>query len=323
MIDSNKALRASIIMPMLNEEENILPAYKMIQDLMHKLGYLWELICIDDGSIDSTYEKTKNLTASDQRVRVIRMSRNFGSHACITAGLKSCRGDFAFAVGADLQEPIDQLPKFIEKWKEGYEVVWGIRSSRKDPWLTKMFAAVFHGLFGWLGNLSTLPKQAAFVFMDRKVINAILRLPERNRMVWGMIAWLGFRQTQILCAFGNRERGTSRWTLAKRIQLAIDTFTSFSFMPIRLVSAIGIIISFLSFLYGLVIILGVILGVIQVQGWATLMVTILFLSGLQLIVTGMIGEYTWRALDEARGRPLYVVSETSGFLPNEIDEAKI
>ena len=149
--------------------------------------------------------------------------------------------------------------------------------------------------------------------MDRKVINAILKLPERNRMVWGMLAWLGFRQTQIPCSFGLRERGKSRWTLAKRIQLAIDTFTSFSFMPIRIVSAMGILISFLSFLYGLFIIVGVALGWIQVQGWATLMITILFLSGLQLVVTGMIGEYTWRALDEARGRPLYVVSETFGF----------
>ncbi len=323
MIGYRKDVKASIIMPMLNEEENILPAYKRIQELMQKLGYSWELICIDDGSTDLTYEKTKSLAVSDQRVRVIRMSRNFGPHACITAGLKVCQGDFAFSVGADLQEPIDQLPEFIKKWKEGYSVLWGVRSSRKDPWLTRIFAAIFHGLFGWLGNLSTLPKQAAFVFMDRKVINAILRLPERNRMVWGMVAWLGFRQTQILCPFGNRERGASRWTLAKRVQLAIDTFTSFSFMPIRLVSAMGILISFLSFLYGLVIMVGVILGMIHVQGWATLMITILFLSGLQLIVTGMIGEYTWRALDEVRGRPLYVVSETSGFLPNEINEAKI
>ncbi|OGC04155.1 hypothetical protein A2276_06040 [candidate division WOR-1 bacterium RIFOXYA12_FULL_43_27] len=312
-MSERQKIKASVIMPMLNEEDNIIPAYERIRDLMDKLGYSWELICIDDGSMDSTYEKTKNIANSDQRVRVIRMSRNFGPHACLTSGLKVSQGNFAFAVGADLQEPIDQLPEFIKKWGEGYELIWGVRSSRKDPLLTSIFAGIFHKLFDWIGSLDALPKQVAFAFMDRKVINAILKLPERNRMVWGMLAWLGFRQTQIPCSFGLRERGKSRWTLAKRIQLAIDTFTSFSFMPIRIVSAMGILISFLSFLYGLFIIVGVALGWIQVQGWATLMITILFLSGLQLVVTGMIGEYTWRALDEARGRPLYVVSETFGF----------
>jgi len=306
-------MMASIIMPMLNEEENIFPAYKKISSIMEKFGYSWELICIDDGSSDSTFEKIKEISAIDKRVKVIQFSRNFGTHAALSAGLKQSQGDVAFFVGADLQEPIEYLPEFVKKWQEGFHVVWGVRSSRKDPFITKIFAYLFYGIFYRWGLLKSLPKWGSFVLIDRKFINNRKLLLELNRMLGGIIAWMGFRQTQRSCPFGKREKGKSKWTFSKKVKLAIDTFTAFSYFPIRLVSLIGIIISTLSFIYGIYIVGFAIIYGTTVMGYPSLMAAILFLSGLQLLVTGMIGEYIWRNLDETRRRPLYIISDMIGF----------
>jgi dolichol-phosphate mannosyltransferase len=288
----------SIIMPMLNEEENVFPAYEKISSLMEKFGYPWELICIDDGSSDSTFEKSKELSAIDKRVKVIQLSRNFGSFLALAAGLKRSQGDVAFLVSADLQEPIGYLPEFVKKWQEGFHVVWGVRSSRDDPFTTKLFSNMFYFLFYHIGMLKNMPKQGSFVFMDRKVINALELFPEHNRGLWGLIAWMGFRQAQILCPFGKRERGKSKWTFGKKIKLAIDSIIAFSYFPIRLVSFIGFIISTMAFVYGIYIIGHAIVYGTTVVGYTTLMAAILFLSGLQLLVSGMMGEYIWRNLDE-------------------------
>ncbi len=307
-------MMASIIMPMLNEEENVFPAYKKISSLMGKFGYSWELICIDDGSSDSTFEKIRMLSAHDKRVKAIQFSRNFGAHAALTAGLMQSKGDVAFSISADIQEPIEYLPEFVKKWQEGFHVVWGVRLSRNDPLLTKFFAHLFYYFFYHGGMLKNMPKNGSFLFIDRKVIDTLKLFSERNRMVWGIIAWMGFRQAQISCPFGKRERGKSKWSFSKKVKLAIDSFTAFSYFPIRFVSLIGIVISTISFFYAAFIISNTILYGTTVQGWPTLIAAILFLSGLQLLVTGMIGEYIWRNLDETRQRPLYIVSDTVGFI---------
>jgi len=161
--------------------------------------------------------------------------------------------------------------------------------------------------------LKSLPKQGSFLFIDRKVIDTLELFPERNRMVYGIIAWMGFRQAQISCPFGKREKGKSKWTFSKKVKIAIDTFTAFSYFPIRLVSLLGIIISTLAFIYGIYIIAYAIRHGTPVMGYPSLMAAILFLSGLQLLVTGMIGEYIWRNLDETRRRPLYIISDMIGF----------
>ncbi len=327
MYGGNILMMFSIIMPMFNEEENVFPAYTKISAIMEKFGYPWELICIDDGSSDSTFEKITELACKDKQVKAIQFSRNFGAHAALTAGLKQSQGDVAFLVGADIQEPLELLPEFVKKWQEGFHVVWGVHSSREDPLITKLFSNVFHNLFYYGGMLKKLPKNASFLFMDRKVIDTLELFPERNRIVWGIIAWMGFRQAEILCPIGKRERGKSKWTFGKKVKLAIDAFTSFSYFPIRLVSLIGIIISTLSFCYAAYIIVNTILYGTTIQGWPTLMTAILFLSGLQLLVTGMIGEYIWRNLDETRRRPLYIISETIGFsdksYKNKNDESNV
>ena len=312
-------MMASVIMPMLNEERNVLPAYEKIRDVMDSSGCTWELICVDDGSTDSTFEKTAQLSAQDRRVNGLRLSRNFGFHAALTAGLSVCRGDFAFSVGADVQEPLDQIPEFIQKWNEGYEVVWGIRSSRQDPLFTRIFSSLFYSLLTRVGRVRWLPKHASFVVIDRKVIDAIATFPERNRIVWALIGWMGFRQTQIRCAFGARERGTSRWTMGKRIVLAIDAFTSLSFVPIRTVSLFGVVIAILSFLYGIGVVVNSLVAGASVEGWPTLIAAVLFLGGLQLLMIGLLGEYIWRGLSESRGRPLYIVAERLGPRSTEGD----
>ncbi len=303
----------SIVMPILNEEENIFPAYQKIVSLMEKFGYSWELICIDDGSNDLSYEKIKEIASIDQRVKAIQFSRNFGAHAALTAGLSQSKGDAAFFVGADLQEPIEYLPDFVEKWKNGFHIIWGVRSSRDDPYVTKFFANIFHTFFYKWGMLKNLPKQSSFIFIDRKVIDALELFPERNRMLGGIIAWMGFKQAHISCPYGKRERGISKWTFRKKIELSIDAFTSFSHAPIRLVSLVGFIISTFSFIYCVYIIFSALVYGTTAVGYPSLMAAILFLSGLQLVVTGLIGEYIWRNLDETRHRPLYIVSDSLGF----------
>lgn len=303
----------SAIMPMLNEQTSVQQAYERVRQSLENCGCDWELICIDDGSTDATFELLSELAVRDPRVRVLRFSRNFGVHAAASAGFSLARGDVAFVVGADTQEPLTMLPTFIEKYRQGYNVIWGVRIERHDPFLTRLFSGLYNGVFARLGMLDAFPKNARFVMIDRKVLDALRLFGERNRMVFGLIAWAGFRQTQVSCAFGKREVGNSRWTLSKKIKVAIDTFSAFSYAPIRLVSAIGIVISMFGFLYGGWIITRALLYGSGVQGWPTLVVIILFLAGLQLLVTGMLGEYIWRALDESRQRPLYIISETKGF----------
>lgn len=294
---------------MLNEQENVFPAYEKLRKIFEQMPYSWEIICIDDGSTDETFPLIQALSEKDSRVRGLRLSRNFGFHAAATAGFSECRGNCAFTVSADTQEPIELLPQFIQKNQEGYEVVWGVRTQRNDPWMTRLFANIFYAIFSRLGMLDRLPRQAAFVLIDRTVIDALALFPEQSRMLWGIIAWMGFKQTQIMCPFGGRENGQSRWTFGKRVKLAIDTFTAFSYAPIRIVSFLGIVIATLGFIYGSWLIVHSFTSGVTVQGWPTLMVTILFLSGLQLLVCGIMGEYIWRCVEEGRRRPLYLVSD--------------
>ena len=303
----------SVVMPLLNEEMNVYRAYDRVRNVLDSCGCDWELICVDDGSTDRTFDLLNDLARKDPRVRGLRFSRNFGAHAALSSGFAVARGEVAFAVGADVQEPLDKLSVFIDRYREGYNVVWGVRVKRKDPALTRFLSGAFNEIFARFGMLESLPKNASFVLIDRKVLDALKLFAERNRMIWGLIAWAGFRQTFVPCAFGEREIGKSRWTLSKKTKLAIDTLLSFSFVPIRLVSGIGIVISMLSFLFGVWIGIQALLHGVAVQGWPTMMFTILFLAGLQLLVTGVMGEYIWRTLDETRQRPLYIISETVGF----------
>jgi len=313
----------SIVVPAFNEEANIPLLHQRLTATLKEIGLSYEIILIDDGSYDGTFDVIRRLAKDDRRVKGLHFSRNFGSHAAITAGYKVACGDAAIMVSADGQEPLEMLPLFVEKWRQGYDIVWGVRQDRNDPILIKVTSLLFNWLMSKLVSLPSYPRRGgtAFTLLDRKVIDILQQLPERNRSIIGLTGWIGFKQAEIPCQFGSRRFGSSRWTTAKKIKLAIDTIVSFSYLPLRITSALGMIISGLSFIYAAVIVFKSIAFGVSVAGWPTLMVTVLFLGGVQLIALGVIGEYVWRALDESRQRPLYIVSETVGF--SETEAAKL
>jgi dolichol-phosphate mannosyltransferase len=301
----------SVVVPAFNEEGNIPAVTQRIARLLDGLGYRWELILVDDGSRDGTFAEMREAAAAEPRVRALRFSRNFGSHAAITAGLEHARGDACLVITADLEEPPEMIAAFVEKWREGHEIVWGLRAERVETTRVRAASSAFH----WLSRLMGVPEYdgkpigGGFFLVDRKVVEVLRRLKERNRTLVGLLSWMGFRQGHVYYQPSKRHSGASKWTPGKKVKLAIDSFVSFSYLPIRLVSGLGVVISMLSFLYGLGIVLAALFMGVAVQGWPTMMATVLFLSGVQLLVTGMIGEYIWRGLDETRGRPLYIVAD--------------
>jgi len=305
----------SVVMPAYNEEANIGAAITRTVEQLEGLGLSWELILVDDGSQDLTFARMREAAGSEPRLRVLRLSRNFGSHIAITAGLEHARGSACLVITSDLEEPAEKIPDFIRLWQSGYEIVWGIRTARREPLTVRVSSGLFHTLFRVFG-LTGYYRQAiggGFFLVDRRVVDVLRRLKERNRTVVGLLSWLGFSQATLAYEPVARGAGRSKWTFGRRLKLAIDSFVAFSYVPIRLVSALGIFIAGVSFTYGLFVGLRAVFGGIAVQGWPTLMVAVLFLGGLQLLVSGMLGEYLWRALDESRGRPLYIVAEELGF----------
>ncbi len=301
----------SIVIPAFNEEANIGAAVAGVQEVLDGLGCVWEIIVVDDGSSDGTFQRVAALASSDPRVKVLCFSRNFGSHVAITAGLEHANGDAALVITADLEEPPEMVPAFVDRWAEGYEIVWGIRRHRRESLPSRLASKVFHLLFRQFGLAEYAREDVGggFVLIDRRVLDVIRTIPERNRTIIGLLTWVGFRQGYVVYEQGQRLSGRSRWTLAKKIKLAIDSFVSFSYAPIQLVSMFGLAIAGLSFLYGLFVVVKSLISGVTVSGWPTLMATILFLSGIQLLVSGMIGEYIWRTLDESRRRPLYIVRD--------------
>jgi glycosyltransferase involved in cell wall biosynthesis len=307
----------SVVMPAFNEEANVAEAILRTSQAVEKLGCPWEIVVVDDGSEDGTFAELRRCSATDARVRAVRLSRNFGSHVAISAGFDHAEGDVCLVITADMEEPADLIPAFLDKWREGYEIVWGIRAERHESARVRAGSSMFH----WLSRVAGLPNRSGaaigggFFLIDGRVRSALRRMKERNRNLVALLLWMGFRQASVEYRPRVRSSGRSKWTLARRLKLVIDSFVSFSYLPIRVVSALGVVISSLSFVYGAAIVVAAILGGASVQGWPTLMATMLFLGGVQLLVTGMLGEYIWRALDEARARPLYVLAETVGINP--------
>ena len=306
----------SIVVPTFNEELN-LPAFHLaMRDLsaMHPdLG--WEFLFVDDGSRDRSFEVLGELRRSDERVRALRFSRNFGSHVAIAAGLDHCRGDAAVIMAADLQDPPAVVREFIARWREGYDVVWGTRAGRAETGLRPALTRVFYGLVRRYA-IPSYPKTGtgSFCLISRRVIETFRQCKERNRLTFGLIAWSGFRAVEVPYHRPERAAGTSGWTASRLLKSAIDTFIAFSFTPIRVISYFGLIVSLLSFALGFYVLLSKLLHGTQVEGWTSVMLAVLTLSGVQLIMIGVLGEYLWRILEEARGRPLYVLERTMGYV---------
>jgi polyisoprenyl-phosphate glycosyltransferase len=301
----------SIVVAAYNEEGNLSQLYQRTAALDWKaLDLTPEFVFVDDHSGDGTQAILDGLAARDPRVKVLRFSKNFGSHKAFTAGLEHCTGAAAVILAADLQDPPETIPLLVEKWRSGARVVWAVRDDREGETLvTKFFSRLYYFLMRNFAEVRPPRKGADFLLLDKVVIAQIRSAPEKHTSLLSLIQWMGFDQAEITYTKAARLSGRSKWTFRKKLKLAIDSFVSFSYFPLRLASACGLIFAFSGFLYAVVIAIRAIAVGSPVQGWSSLMCVLLIVSGVQLIMLGILGEYLWRAFDETRGRPRYIIEK--------------
>ncbi|MPZ14494.1 MAG: glycosyltransferase, partial [Chloroflexi bacterium] len=307
--------RLSVVLPVLNEEQNVVPAVEQMTRTLDAVGYDWDLVLVDDGSRDGTFAAMRACAAQDPRIRSIRLSRTYGSHVAITAGLAETSGEACVVMTPDPEEPPEMIPAFVQKWREGCDVVWGIRAKRHESIGMRFGSQLFHVLFRLFGvsEHSEPAVRGGFFLISRRVADALRDFKERNRTLVGLLSWLGFSQGLVEYSPDLRPGGRSKWTFTKRAKLAADSFVSVSYVPIRAVALLGISIALVSVGYALwMIAVALTRGGAAGQGSQALIAAVVFLGGLQLLASGMIGEYIWRALNEARGRPLYVIADRAG-----------
>lgn len=308
----------SVIAPVHNEEAVLLELYRRVHDVLQQTGETWELILVNDGSRDRSAPMIYQLHDADAHVVGISLSRNFGFQVAVTAGLDYARGDAMFLIDADLQDPPEVMLEMIRKWREGYDVVYGVRGEREgETWFKKWSAHTFYALIGRITNVPIPADTGDFRLMDRRVVDAIRQMPERHRFLRGMVSWVGFRQTGVTYQRHARYAGTTKFTLAKMLRFALDAITSFSYVPLQLASYLGFAMAALSGL-SIVIVIALRLGgsSAPLLGQATTLVAVLFLGGVQLISLGIIGEYVGRIYDDVKGRPLYLIDAAWGIENN-------
>jgi polyisoprenyl-phosphate glycosyltransferase len=299
----------SIVVAMFNEDAAIDAFFAQVDAVAARLPMAVEYVCVNDGSRDGTLAKLLDHQKRDPRIRIVDLARNFGKEAAMTAGLAHARGDAVVVIDADLQDPPDLIEQFVAKWHEGFEVVYGIRASRaSDTFAKRVTAEAFYKLFNRITSVPIPPDVGDYRLMDRKVVDALLLLPERNRFMKGLFAWVGFKQTGVPFVRPPRKQGQTTWNYWKLINFALDGVTGFSTVPLRVSSFVGAFVSLLGFAYALFLIVRTLIYGIDVPGYASIMVTVLFLGGVQLLCLGMLGEYIGRLYTEAKGRPIYIVS---------------
>jgi len=306
----------SVVVPVKNEEDGILPFIERVGSILDNVAADggWEILFVDDGSTDATLAAIVAANLSDARVRGLSLSRNFGKEAALSAGLDHARGAAVIPMDVDMQDPPEVLPEMVAKWRAGHEMVFGVRRSRAEDSFAKRVTA---GLFYRAHNMVSadkIPENAGdFRLMDRKVVNVIRAMPERNRFMKGLFAWAGFRQASVEYDRAERETGTTKFNYWKLWTLALDGITSASTVPLRIWSYIGAIVALFAMGYaGLIAVQTIIFGN-SVPGYASIMTSVLFLGGVQLISLGVLGEYVGRILTETKQRPLYVVRDTVGI----------
>jgi polyisoprenyl-phosphate glycosyltransferase len=305
----------SVIVPCFNEEEALRGAHSRLSATLAQLPANVEIVYIDDGSTDATPDVLSELQTTDRVVRVVRFSRNFGHQIAITAGLEHAAGDVVVIIDADLQDPPEIIVSFFKKWQEGYDVVYGVRSEREGETVFKLWTAkMFYRCMTLLSDIRIPLDTGDFRLMDRRVVNALLGMPERDRFVRGMVSWLGFSQVALPYRREARVAGVTKFSFFKMLRFALDGIFSFSIVPLRVATWTGFITSFLAIVGIVLVSLEHFLGVEGlVKGWTSTMFAVLFIGGVQLICMGIIGEYIGRIYGESKRRPLYVVREILGF----------
>lgn len=311
--------RLSLVVPVYNEEEGIRAFHARASAVLKSLIELdYEIIYVDDGCRDRSYEILEEFAAADEKVRVVKLSRNFGHQIAITAGLDHASGDAIVFIDADLQDPPEVILEMIGKWREGYEVVYGQRRRRQGESAFKLAtASVFYRFLRSLANIDIPPDVGDFRLISARVAKELRALREKDRYIRGLVSWVGFRQTAVVYDRDERVAGETKYPLRKMIKFALDGLTSFSTAPLRLATWLGYSSSLLAFIYLVAVIAQFAMG-ITVDGWTSIMVVALFLGGVQLICLGILGEYIGRVFNEVKPRPIYIVDKVAGEKPAEM-----
>ena len=302
--------KISIIVPVYYNQDNLLPLYADLKEkVLSKINIEYELIFVDDGSKDKSYEVMKNLAKLDENIKTIRLSRNFGEHSALLAGMSQCTGDCAVRKAADLQEPSEVILDMMKKYEEGNKAVLAVRADREEPITQKAFSNLYAFLMRKLA-LHNMPKGGFDTFLiDRQIIDLLVKMQEKNTSLMSQILWAGFETATVPYIRKKREIGKSRWTLSKKIKLAYDSLLSFSYFPIKMITSVG----FLSFLISLILLVVIIgkkfAGIIDVEGYTSIIMIMLMGFGIIMLSIGVLGEYLWRTYDAARSRPPYIIEK--------------
>ena len=302
----------SVIIPVFNEEKNISSVYSRCISVLGSIGEPFEMIFINDGSKDDTFQMVYQLSETDARVKYINLSRNFGHQIAVSAGLDACNGSYAVIIDADLQDPPELITSLYAKAQEGFDVVYAKRQLRKgETFFKSITAKFFYRLLKKITTINIPLDTGDFRIISRKVINVLKQMPEQQKFLRGQIAWVGFRQTAVEYQREERTAGTSGYTIKKMMRLAMDGITSFSNLPLRIATIVGFLVSGITFCVALYALYSRFISKDYVPGWTSIIISVLFIGGVQLITIGIIGEYISRISSNVRNRPLYVVSESN------------
>ncbi|WP_230932514.1 glycosyltransferase family 2 protein [Priestia sp. TSO9] len=311
-------VKYSIVVPVYNEEEVIHETYRRLTEVMRSTKEAYELLFVNDGSRDRTVEIIKEYSEQDPAVVLLDFARNFGHQIAITAGMDYARGEAVVVIDADLQDPPELILEMIEKWKQGFDVVYAKRTKRKgETYFKKQTAAMFYRFLRAMTDIDIPLDTGDFRLLDRKVCNQMNSIQEKNRFVRGLVSWVGFKQTAVEYERDERLAGESKYPLNKMLKLSMDGITSFSYKPLKLASYAGVTLSGIGFIYLLVVLYLKLFTDSTITGWSSLIVIQLFFSGIILIILGMIGEYIGRIYDETKNRPLYIVREKYQLEPRK------
>jgi len=315
----------SIVVPVFNEESNLQELLRRVKETMGTIGIPYEIVFVDDGSHDRTVEIISEEMASNDMVRLVQFSRNFGHQVAVTAGLDFAQGDAVVVMDADMQDPPELIPEMISKWSDGYDVVYAVRNKRDhESWFMTSMRSVYYRLLKAVGDVDVPVDAGDFRLIDRQALTALNQLRENNRYVRGLCAWVGFRQVAVPYERPARFAGESKYSFFKLVSLALDGLSGFSNAPLRFVLWVGVIVAVLSFVIAGFALIAKLFTPDVVEGWSSLVLFIGCLSGIQLIALGVMSDYIGRIHNEVKNRPLYVISQLNGFSePPEVSEKAV
>ena len=311
-------MKVSIIVPVYYNEDNLMPLYSDLKEkVLDVIDCEYEIVMVDDGSGDESWNVMKELALIDTNISLYHLSRNFGSHSAILCGLDHCTGDCAVIKAADLQEPSELILDMVNSWKQGNNVVIALRDSRDESKSTVGFANMYYKMVRKT-SLKNMPENGFDIYLiDRKVINVLSELDERNSALTGQILWSGFRTGYVHYERRAREIGKSRWTLKKKIRLVMDTLFSFSSVPVTIAETVGVLSFVGAAIWAVLEVVFKVLGIVTIEGWTLLFIFSLFSFGITMITLGILGEYIWRTFDASRNRPTYIVEDSNGSLDKD------